>query len=87
MSEPYVVAQTGISQLKAAIFLLLSRASETGLTNAEIGRSLGIYMGGHEGHIPRTLLAVMEAEGVVEQQAETKQWRLRSAEDRSKSQT
>jgi len=32
----------------------------------------------HEGHIPRTLLAIMEAEGVVEQVKETKAWRLRT---------
>lgn len=31
----------------------------------------------HEEHIPRTLLAMMEAEGIVEQDPETKFWRLR----------
>ena len=34
----------------------------------DIGRGLGIYGGhvNHEGHIPRTLLSIMESEGVVE---------------------
>ena len=58
---------------------MLSRASNDGLKNSDIGRQLGIYMGHveHEGHIPRTLLAIMESEGVVEQDNETKAWRLR----------
>ena len=30
----------------------------------------------HEGHIPRTLLALMEAEGVVQQDKATKLWSL-----------
>ena len=53
-------------------------AGPDGLSNAQIGRRLGIYTGhkGHEGHIPRTLLAIMEAEHVVEQDNERKLWRL-----------
>jgi hypothetical protein len=49
------------------------------MSNAAIGRSLGIYSGhaGHEGHISRTILALMEAEGVVEQDTATKVWKLR----------
>lgn len=49
------------------------------MKNAEIGRSLGIYMGHvrHEGHISRTLLGMMEEEGVVEQDSETKKWKLK----------
>lgn len=48
------------------------------MRNIDVGRALGIYMGHveHEGHIPRTLLAIMEAEGVVEQDKATKTWRL-----------
>ncbi|WP_166300899.1 hypothetical protein [Bradyrhizobium sp. 2S1] len=78
--EPYFLAQTAIAQLKSAIHQVLSRAPEQGVKNVDIGRILGIYMGHveHEGHIPRTLLAIMEAEGVVEQDKETKTWRLRS---------
>jgi DNA-binding IclR family transcriptional regulator len=79
MTSAYHLAQQAIADLKSAIHQLLSEAGETGLTNAEIGRTLGIYTGhvGHEGHIPRTLLAVMEAEGVVSQDTQAKRWCIR----------
>jgi hypothetical protein len=81
-SEAYAIAQSAIADLKAAVHTLLGEAPSQGLTNAEIGRALGIYAGhvGHQGHIPRTLLALMEEEGVVLQEASTKRWRLRSPE-------
>ncbi len=74
---PYHLAQIAISNLKSAIYQLLSNQKENGMTNAQIGRALGIYTGhkGHEGHIPRTLLAIMEIEGVVKQN-EDKTWIL-----------
>jgi hypothetical protein len=77
--DPYFLAQMAMAQLKASVHIVLGR-NVNGLKNSEIGRELGIYMGHveHEGHIPRTLLAIMEAEGVVEQDKETKAWRLRS---------
>ncbi len=77
--EPYHLAQKALADLKAAIIQLLESAPEGGLSNAEIGRTLGIYQGhiGHEGHISRTLLAMMESEGVVVQDKKTKWWRLR----------
>jgi hypothetical protein len=80
MTEPYLLAQTAIAQLKGVIHHVLAHAPEEGVKNVDIGRLLGIYMGHveHEGHIPRTLLAIMESEGVVEQDKETKAWRLRS---------
>jgi hypothetical protein len=73
----YHLAQSAISDLKAAIYVVLENASEEGLRNAKIGRSLGIYTGhkGHEGHISRTLLAMMEEEGIVEQD-DDKKWHL-----------
>lgn len=76
--HPYGLAQAAMAQLKAAVHTLLS-AYPAGLRNHEIGRLLGIYMGHveHEGHISRTLLAIMEAEEVVEQDKETKVWKLR----------
>ena len=79
MTDSYHLAQQALADLKAAIHQTLSEASSHGLTNAEIGRTLGIYTGhvGHEGHIPRTLLAVMEAEGVVSQDVGTKRWTLK----------
>jgi hypothetical protein len=77
IDHPYAIAQVAMAQLKASIRILLS-SNPNGLKNSEIGRALGIYMGHveHEGHIPRTLLAIMENEGVVEQDKKTKVWRL-----------
>jgi hypothetical protein len=78
MKAAYQMAQEAMAGLKSSVYLLLQESPE-GLTNAAIGRSLGIYAGhaGHEGHISRTILALMEAEGVVEQNAATKAWTLR----------
>ena len=78
-TEPYVAAQLAMAQLKSAVYLLLKTANADGMKNSEIGRSLGIYAGDveHEGHIPRTLLAIMESEGVVKQDKDTKLWSLK----------
>lgn len=80
---PYFLAQSAMAQLKSAVHQLLASAGPPGLKNSEIGRSLGIYKGHveHEGHIPRTLLAIMEEEGVAEQDKATKAWRLRTHGD------
>jgi hypothetical protein len=77
-SEPYRRAQAAMAELKAAVLALLEGQSG-GLTNAVIGRSLGIYGGhkGHEGHISRTVLAMLESEGVVEQNPSDQTWSLR----------
>ena len=50
-----------------------------GLSNAELGKSLGIYSGhiGHEGHISRTLLSLLKSENVVYQEENTKRWFLK----------
>jgi hypothetical protein len=76
---PYGLAQVAMAQLKEAVYLVLLRGPEGGMTNAAIGRSLGIYGGhvGHEGHISRTLLALLESEGVVEQDKQNKRWQVR----------
>jgi hypothetical protein len=68
-----------MADLKSAVHALLRDAPPEGLTNAQIGRTLGIYAGHieHEGHIPRTLLALMEKEGVVQQNPVNKRWTLR----------
>lgn len=73
----YHLAQSVIADLKAAIFSFLRTNADRSFTNVEIGRSLGIYSGhvGHEGHISRTLLAMMEEEGIIKQDAE-KKWHL-----------
>jgi hypothetical protein len=70
-SEDYRRAQAAMAELKAAVVDFLENQS-AGSTNAVIGRSPGIYRGhkGHEGHIARTVLAMLESEGVVEQNAD-----------------
>ena len=80
-ASPYMKAQVAIAHLKAAVYETLQSAPVGGLKNVEAGRKLGIDMGNvdHEGHIPRTILAMMEAEGVLEQNADTKAWKLRSS--------
>ena len=83
-SAAYTRAQLAIAELKASVHELLELGMEPtvngrALTNAQIGRALGIYQGheGHEGHIPRSILALMEADGTVKQDEDTKLWRLR----------
>src|SRR5262245_2448291 len=75
----YQMEQDVMALLKSAVHHALALVEDAGITNAELGRMLGIYHGhiGHEGHIPRTLLAIMEAEGVVVQDKASKRWRLR----------
>lgn len=79
-NKAYQLAQSAMVELKTAIYMALETAGEKGLSNAELGRSLGIYGGhvGHEGHIPRTLLGIMEIEGVVYQEPESKRWFLKN---------
>jgi hypothetical protein len=78
MDEAYALAQRALADLKTAIYKVLQYGPSEGLRNADIGRQLGIYAGHveHEGHIPRTLLALMEKEGVVQQDAQSKRWTL-----------
>lgn len=78
LNDCYHCAQVAISDLKAAVHFVLADAPD-GLTNAQVGRTLGIYGGhvGHEGHISRTLLALLEGEGVAEQDSQSKRWRLK----------
>ena len=78
-TDAYQRAQLAVAELKASIREVIANGPSQGMTNAEVGRTLGIYEGheGHEGHIPRTLLSMMEREGIVEQDEETRRWRLR----------
>ncbi len=82
-SNAYQISQRAIADLKTAIHMILCDAPEEGMSNAKIGRALGIYQGhiGHEGHMPRTLLSLMENEGVVEQNSETKKWAIKKQVD------
>jgi hypothetical protein len=62
--------------LKSAVFDFLQSAPSQGYSNAEIGRALEIYTGHmrHEGHISRTILAMLEAEGLVKQLEKRGNW-------------
>jgi hypothetical protein len=73
----YTRAQRAMAELKGAVYELIAQ-SQSPLTNSEIGRRLGIYRGHvrHEGHISRTLLALLESEEVIVQDAD-KKWHLR----------
>jgi hypothetical protein len=77
-SDEYRRAQVAMAELKAAVVSLLER-TPAGASNAAIGRSLGIYGGhkGHEGHISRTVLAMLEGEGVVQQNEKDRTWTIR----------
>jgi len=74
LSESYNLAQRAVAGLKTAIpSVLLDH--KNGLSNAEIGRALGIYHGHggqHEGHISRVLLELMQLEGIISQDKKTK---------------
>jgi DNA-binding IclR family transcriptional regulator len=78
-SKAYRAAQRALADLKGAIHETLALCQDGGMTNAEIGRALGIYAGhvGHEGHVSRTLLAMMESDGTVEQDGDSKRWKLK----------
>lgn len=80
MTYPYVLAQDAMAKLREAVYILLTESGSSGLKNSQIGRALGIYSGHerHEGHISRTILALMEAEGVIEQDPGTKIWSIRN---------
>lgn len=79
-SVSYGKAQEGMRLLKVAIHEVLEQAPEEGLTNAQIGRTLGIYgvHVEHEGHISRSLLEQMKNDQVVEQLSPRGPWRLRN---------
>lgn len=76
----YLRAQHAMTELKACVRSLLFKASKHGLTNAEIGRTLGIYVGhsSQVGHISRTILEILEKEGVAHQDDE-KRWHAGSS--------
>ena len=79
IDDAYRRAQVAVAELKSAVRLVIESAADAGLSNAQVGRMLGIYGGhvGHEGHVSRMLLALLESEGVVEQDQGSKMWRLR----------
>jgi hypothetical protein len=81
--RPFELAQRAIADLKIAVFHILISGPRTGLKNSEIGRALGLYMrvesgagGKLEGAIPRLILQLMDSDGSVKQDPNTKKWRL-----------
>ncbi len=79
----YQRAQAALLELKSVVLETLAAAGEEGLTNAELGRGLGIYHGydnadgveGHPGHISRWLLGELQREEMVRQDS-AKRWGL-----------
>lgn len=73
------MARDAIAKLKGAERTALECGPDEGLRNVDIGKALGIYAGhvDHVGHISRTILAMLESEGVVEQTGEDKLWKLK----------
>ena len=71
-----VIFNTGLPSTNAFITNPLKRSFK--LCHVS-GKALGIFQDHirHEGHIPRTLLPLMEEEGVIEQNADTKKWKLK----------
>jgi hypothetical protein len=80
---PYFIAQQAIANLRGAIYQLLLDHPR-GMTNAQISRALGIHLGykrpnediGHQGCISRSVLQLMEDEGVVAQNIDSKVWTI-----------
>ena len=75
----YRRAQRALAELKSAVVDLLATAGPEGLRNSQVGRSLGIYAGHvqHEGHVSRTILEMLQDDGVAEQEEKGGPWRLR----------
>lgn len=80
MADLYRRAQLAMAEFKAAVLAVVIGAGADGVTSAEVGRVLGIYSGhvGQEGHISRTLLAILQEEGVFVQDESSKIWTHRT---------
>jgi hypothetical protein len=85
-TELYLQAQHAVAELKSAVLGVVVSAGKSGLKNSQIGRTLGIYAGHvkHEGHISRTVLAMLESEGLLHQDPATKKWFANSLEEMDK---
>ena len=75
----YRRAQRAPAELRAAAAEILATAAPKGLRKSQVGRLLGIYRGHvrHQGHISRTVLEMLQEDGVAEQNGERGHWRLR----------
>ena len=74
----YRRAQRALADLKAAAVEVLATSGPEGLRNFQIGRLLGIYGGHvqHEGHVSRTILEMLQEDGIAEQKGKDKTWHL-----------
>jgi hypothetical protein len=72
--DEYQTAQRAVADLKAAVLSHLRGRGPA--TNAEVGRSLGIYFGHvrHEGHVSRSILQLLADEGLVRQSSKGGPW-------------
>ncbi|MGH3053408.1 MAG: hypothetical protein ACRDL7_00335 [Gaiellaceae bacterium] len=86
-TRSYQLAQRALADLKIAVHEILALGPEEGLTNAQVGRVLGIYGGheGHEGHISRVILGLLENDGTAKQSESTKRWTIRQHVDQQDS--
>lgn len=75
----YSIAQKAMINLKTAVYYMILIGSPDGITNADLGRKLGIYTGHvrHEGHISRTILGLLESEGILQQDLDSKKWSIK----------
>lgn len=75
----YRRAQRALANLKVAAAEVLATAGPDGLRNSQVGRLLGIYRGHveHQGHISRTVLEMLQEDGVAEQKGKGGPWHLR----------
>jgi hypothetical protein len=85
-AELYLQAQHAVAELKSAVLGIVELAGKSGLKNSQVGRALGIYAGHvrHEGHISRTILAMLESEGLLRQEPASKKWFVNSLEEMDK---
>ncbi len=74
--DPYQTAQRALADLKAAVLAYL-RSCPVPQRNADVGRALGIYGGhiGHEGHVSRTILNLLQEEGLIRQDGDKGPWK------------
>lgn len=76
----YRQAQRAMADLTSAVLSIIATAGADGISNSQVGRLLGIYQGhiGHEGHISRTMLELLKADGIIEQLGKGGPWRMKS---------
>lgn len=79
-----LMAQRALADLKVAAAMLLSEVADPGLSNAEIGRALAYALATRAAKGTSTFLALMETEGLVVQDPDSKRWRLRVRLDPSR---